>query len=261
MSAYQPYRDEHQISINIPWDENTAIGFFVSMVLAMILLFILSFVHYDNPVREQQMLQVNKIPLDVISFGKGDGTGASHGNLTEEGIAHKGQSPASNLDDAVIAAPHIKSATNIKDPELTSKLTPSNTVGSSNAKSTSMSGEGSKNVGKPNGSESGTGLGKTGTGKGAGYGLGDIDWGGGGNRIVLQKRIPTYPKGANTSGQIKIWFVVDSKGTVINMRPALKGGDPVLERAAMNALRYWRFNPLKDDKDMQGIITFTFRLS
>lgn len=259
MSAYQPYRDEHQISINIPWDENTAIGFFVSMVLALILLFIISFVHYDNPVTAQ--IQINSIPLDVISFGKGDGTGVSHGNLSEEGIAHKGQNPATNLSDATIAAPRIKSATNIKDPELTSKLTPSNTVGSTSAKSTSASGDASKNVGKPNGSESGTGLGNTGKGKGLGYGLGDIDWGGGGNRIVLQKKIPEYPKGANTSGQIKIWFVVDANGTIVNMRPAIKGGDPVLERAAMNALRYWKFNPLKDKKEMQGVITFTFKLS
>jgi len=44
------------------------------------------------------------------------------------------------------------------------------------------------------------------------------------------------------------------------MYPLMKG-DPALEKSAMEALRNWKFNPLKVDKVMEGIITFTFRLS
>jgi TonB family protein len=41
----------------------------------------------------------------------------------------------------------------------------------------------------------------------------------------------------------------------------LQKGDPMLERSAMDALRQWRFNPLKSNTEMYGIITFTFRLN
>jgi outer membrane biosynthesis protein TonB len=34
----------------------------------------------------------------------------------------------------------------------------------------------------------------------------------------------------------------------------------VLERAAIEALRRWQFNPMSDGKEMVGFITFTFRV-
>ncbi len=103
-----------------------------------------------------------------------------------------------------------------------------------------------------------SGLGRfgTGSGKGTGYGL---EWGGGGNRVVLHKEMPKYPSGVNTSVQIKIRFTVLPNGSVGAMLPMQKG-DPVLERAAIEALRRWQFNPLNDTKDMVGFITFTFRV-
>jgi TonB family protein len=63
-----------------------------------------------------------------------------------------------------------------------------------------------------------------------------------------------------SGAQIRIRFTVAKDGTIISMLP-LQKGEPNLEKAAMNALRQWRFNPLKDDKIMFGIITFTFKLS
>jgi TonB family protein len=112
-------------------------------------------------------------------------------------------------------------------------------------------------VGTANGGDA-SGLGRfgSGAGKGAGYGL---EWGGGGNRVVLHKEMPKYPSGVNTSVQIKIRFTVLPNGSVGAILPMQKG-DPVLERAAIEALRRWQFNPLNDTKDMVGFITFTFRV-
>jgi TonB family protein len=55
-------------------------------------------------------------------------------------------------------------------------------------------------------------------------------------------------------------FTVSPEGVVTSIIP-LQKGDPVLERSAIEALRQWRFNRLKENKEMYGIITFTFRVS
>ncbi|TAE27287.1 MAG: TonB family protein [Candidatus Kapaibacterium sp.] len=102
------------------------------------------------------------------------------------------------------------------------------------------------------------GLGRFGSGAGRGQGYG-LEWGGGGNRVVLHKELPKYPPGMNTSTQIKIRFTVNPNGTVGMILPMQKG-DPLLERAAIEALRRWQFNPLQETKEMVGFITFTFRV-
>lgn len=256
---YTPYRDERIVKLNIPWDTNTARGFGLSMLLNLLLLLLASTIEVKPPSVYQP--QISRIPLELLSFGDGDGTGVSKGNLSREGLAHQAPQPPTNLHDASVPGRTVfdRNAANL-DPELASSFIPRSEI-SSDERNQNLEGTGRRNYGSPDGSLGGTGLGTSGSGPGLGYGMGDIEWGGGGNRIVLQKKIPDYPKGANTSGQIRIRFVVAADGTVISMRPAQKGGDPALERAAMDALRVWRFNPLKEDKDMEGIITFTFRLS
>jgi periplasmic protein TonB len=102
------------------------------------------------------------------------------------------------------------------------------------------------------------GLGRFGSGAGRGAGF-NLEWGGGGNRVVMHKELPKYPSGVNTSAQIKIRFTVLKNGSVGVILPMQKG-EPALERAAMEALRRWQFNPSTDDKDMVGFITFTFRV-
>jgi len=52
---------------------------------------------------------------------------------------------------------------------------------------------------------------------------------------------------------------VRKDGTVTSMVP-LQKADPALEKAAMDALRQWRFNPIQEDIEMEGRIPFTFRL-
>ncbi len=257
---YTPYRDEKQINFKIPWDSNTAWGFAISLSLYFLFILISSFIYFTIP-KPAKIERQKTIPIELLSFGDGDGTGISKGNLSEEGTALKGPSPSNPLEDASKAT-KTKFADNaaIEDPSFYSRLNPTNVL-STNEKSTENNqGSSSRNIGNPNGNPDGTGLGEKGTGPGLGLGYGDIEWGGGGNRIVLQKKIPAYPRGANASAQIKIKFTVSYDGTVISMLP-LQKGDPILEKAAMDALKQWRFNKLKEQKEMYGIITFTFKLS
>ncbi len=255
---YRPYSDEKHISIKIDFDPNTAKGFAISLSIYFLLIFIISTFRFEQPV--DPYTQKNLIPMEMISFGMGDGTGISKGNLSAEGQAHKGRSPVNQIEDASFAAKQARSLpSNIDDPLLAKRIEAkpeiTSTEGSKNAQGT-----GARDIGSSDGLPEGIGLGDKGFGPGAGFGLGDIEWGGGGNRIVLYKVLPKYPPNYNVSAQIRIKFVVSPQGYVIQMIP-LQKGDPVLERAAMDALRQWRFNPLKENKEMWGIITFTFRVS
>ena len=255
---YTPYRESSLLDIKIPWDSNTARGFGLSLIITFIFILLCSTIYVEPPTPREY--EVNTIPLDLINFGAGDGTGLSKGNLSREGAAHKGGKPVSELEDASVATSGkpVKAET-IDDPTAAKKLNPASDM-ASNDKNSAKEGSSSKNVGNPSGTVEGTGTGKSGYGPGAGEGYGDIEWGGGGNRTVLQKKLPKYPSGVNTNAQIRIKFTVSFDGTVTSMVP-LQKGDPTLERAAMDALRQWRFNRLRENKDMYGIITFTFRLS
>jgi TonB family protein len=257
---YVPYREETTVKVNMPWDRYTARGFFISLGIVLILISFISiskFTSNDNKLPDQ-----NLIPITMLNFGAGDGTGMSKGNLSKEGAAHLGAKTMSELEDAKIAASAKPSSKAIvDDPENYQNLKASGDVGSiDKVVDPNISGNSSSNVGSPDGTVIGTGTGKTGFGPGAGEGLGDIEWGGGGNRTVLFKKLPKYPPGVNTQAQIRIRFTVTADGTVRSMYP-LQKGDPMLERSAMDALRQWRFNPLKSNTEMYGIITFTFRLN
>lgn len=256
---YTPYRDEVGLKINMPWETNTAKGFGYSIIICLFLVLIASLIKIEPATR--QTVEVSRIPIEILNFGDGDGTGISKGNLTAEGMKHLGSIPITNLNDAVTAAKtQLDNKVSQINPEDATNFSPTKDVASSEKINGVASGTGARNVGSPIGSLDGRGIGDKGYGHGKGLGLGDIEWGGGGNRTVLDKRIPSFPPGAK-GGQVRIKFVVDQEGMVVSMRPAQKGGDPILERAAMNALRMWRFNPLRDKKDMEGIISFTFKLS
>ncbi|MFW6232997.1 MAG: TonB family protein, partial [Bacteroidota bacterium] len=76
---------------------------------------------------------------------------------------------------------------------------------------------------------------------------------------VLYKKVPKFPDGVSRSAKIKIRFTVLADGTVAQMVP-LQKADPRLEKAAMEALKQWRFNRLENGETMVGIIPMTFRL-
>lgn len=252
------YKEEaSSVQFKFPWHANTAKGFAIGVPTTLLL--ILLFYLVPDPKPDVYQSKPNTIPIEILNFGLGDGTGQSKGNLTREGESHLGKLPASELHDAELAA-KTKSAQDAALTDITqsSNLVPKSEI-SSNEKSSDQGGSSAQNIGSPNGSLDGRGLGTRGSGPGKGEGFGDIEWGGGGNRVVLNKKIPTFPSGVNTSAQIKIRFTVRPDGTVSTMVP-LQKADPRLEKAAMDALRQWRFNPLKDDVEMVGIIPFTFRL-
>ncbi|MBM2813918.1 MAG: TonB family protein [Ignavibacteria bacterium] len=246
------------LQIKVPWDPNTARGFFFALIITSLLLLISSVIYFE-PLQEHVQI-VNTIPVINLSFGDGDGTGVSRGNLSSEGHLLQGKNPQTDLSNAEVSArTKYQKDASVNDIDQASAFIPKDRL-LSDSKIEQNSGTSNRNIGSPSGDNSGFGLGSKGTGAGKGLGLGDIEWGGGGNRTVLQKKLPQFPPGVDKSAQIKIRFTVFSDGTVGKMLP-IQRGDPSLERAAMEALRQWRFNPLKDNIEMVGIITFTFKLS
>lgn len=253
------YETDTSIQFKLPWDKNTARGFTIAVLISLLFLWLLNIAGWVQPKVHEYTIQT--VPIELLNFGPGDGTGMSKGNLTQEGEAHKGKTPNSILEDAKIASEtkYDKNAL-IQDPDNAGNYIPKNTLSSDSKDKLSQTGSDNRNTGSQNGNPYGTGLGDKGYGKGKGLGFGDIEWGGGGNRIVLVKKVPSYPPGVNTAAQIKIRFTVLPDGTVSKMVP-LQKADPRLEKAAMDALRQWRFNPLNRNVEMVGVIPITFQLN
>ncbi len=98
-----------------------------------------------------------------------------------------------------------------------------------------------------------------GIGKGQGY---SIDWGGKGGRRLLSGLLPRYPEGTDKQMAVTLQFSVLPDGSVEQILPTRKT-DEVLESAAINALRTWRFDPLPSEieqKSQVGRVTFNFKL-
>lgn len=254
-SRFEP---DTTFDFQIPWDRNSFIGFSVSVALAMIFILVSPFIKVEEP--DERNIRINSVPLVLLNFGEGDGTGMSKGNLQKEGISKKGETPPTELHDA--ETPQTTKL-NAKAPDIAvddaAKFKPVDIVSADKANDGDKSGTSKDNFGVPEGSIDGTGLGSRGAGKGKGLGFGDIEWGGGGNRVVLQKHLPKFPDGVKTSAHIKIRFTVLPDGTVGKIIP-LQKADPRLERAAMDALRKWRFNALAEDVEMVGTIPLSFVL-
>lgn len=251
------YEQDNAVQIKLPWDENTAKGFGIALAITFLFLLIAPSLHYKNP--SYRNIQINSVPLTLLNFGDGDGTGLSKGNLTAEGMQRKGGEASSILQDA--ESPSITrfdKNVDIKDPMMANPVPVSELSSDAKTKGTDK-GEGRLDIGVKDGSTDGSGLGSRGSGKGKGLGFGDIEWGGGGNRIVLQKPLPKFPVGVNTNAELKFKFTVLPDGSVGRIIP-LQKADPRLEAAAMDALRQWRFNRLNSDIIMEGIIPLTFIL-
>jgi TonB family protein len=84
------------------------------------------------------------------------------------------------------------------------------------------------------------------------------------NRKILRKVVPEYPARALREGwegtvQVKFW--VDPSGRV---KPSVilirSSGYPVLDQAAMRAIRSWRFAPIPGNEDQWGVLTVRFQL-
>lgn len=252
------FEEETSLQIKLPWDTNTARGFGISILIVSFILIFISWFHIQKPYVRN--IEIKSVPIVLLNFGDGDGTGMSKGNLTKEGASRKGQQAESILQDAASPAltKQVKNATYQDDNQISNPI-PVKELSSTNKVSGSEKGFGTKDIGTSDGVSDGPGLGSRGTGKGKGYGFGDIEWGGGGNRIVLHKPLPVFPSGVNTNAELKFRFTVMPDGTVGRIIP-LQKADPRLETAALTALRQWRFNVLKEDIVMEGIIPLSFVL-
>jgi len=251
------FDSEEYLSFKIPFDKYTYGGWLLAVIILLVLVLLVPFVELEPP--QPIELQRNTVTIELLSFGYGDGTGGNKGNLAEEGKALKGNESTNQLADAQIAAQSTRRTSSIIEPDQTSIIRPSANPGTNESAINTSVGTDKRNLGKDDGDVFGSGLGDKGFGKGAGHGFGDIDWGGGGNRIVIYKKVPEYPPGVTASGTIRIQFTVLRDGTVDKMFP-LEKADPRLERAAMDALRQWRFNPIQENIVQVGIITLTFKL-
>jgi TonB family protein len=266
---------------------NTVLGSIASLVVLLGLLFLLNILDITPYQRREERVT---IPIQLLQFGVIGSNEANKGNLSAEGKAAKDRTNPEPLADAAktppVQKPEARTSTRETPKELVketvktpfapetktlaakprettppSPVKPAENAASAKSANEQTSAASAKTaIGTAQGSTStdAEGLGRFGSGAGRGQGYG-LEWGGGGNRVVLHKELPKYPAGVNTSTQIKIRFTVQPSGMVGMIMPMQKG-DPVLERAAIEALRRWQFNPMSDGKEMVGFITFTFRV-
>jgi len=250
------YADSPEIKFSIPWDKLVFRGFVISLIIHGLLLLLLPF--FTIEVRPYQD-EVRTIPVELINFGLGDGSGKSAGNLTEKGRSAKGKEVPDPLADAAIATKTKSPTTAVStDPTQSSSLTPVKELPSDGQNSQQTPNSGSSSIGKKDGELGGTGLSDAGLGRGRGLGLGDIDWGGGGNRTVLNKVLPKFPPGAQPS-RVRLRFTVAPDGRVTKVYVKMKG-DPLVERAAIDAMWKWKFSRLASNTEMEGEIPFNFQL-
>lgn len=252
------YENPQDIEFKLPWDKITAKSWAIATASMSLILFLLSFFGVGEP----QKIELTERPnIVLLNFGEGDGTGKRSGNLQKEGRSNKAKNVKTNLEDAQ------------RSSETKRSRKPSNaTIEESNnitavekleTKKTEMpkpGGNDKENVGKkdaPSDDLFARGLGDVGNGTGAGTGIGDIDWGGGGNRVVLNKPLPNYPQGVRASSRMVMQIKVLPDGTVSNVI-SKKKGDPRLEIATVEALKKWRFNPIDSNIVMIGEVPITF---
>jgi len=81
-------------------------------------------------------------------------------------------------------------------------------------------------------------------------------------RRILSQVLPVYPPDLQREAVVRIRFWVLPDGRIGQMIP-VKKGDPQLETLTMLAMRQWRFNALSssdEQKNAQGVITFSYKL-
>lgn len=90
----------------------------------------------------------------------------------------------------------------------------------------------------------------------------DIQWDGGLSRNRISGVLPEFPPGATREVQVAVRFRVRPDGSMYGMT-VIQKGDPRYERAALSAMRTWRFNALPPDAkqaDQVGTAVFSFKL-
>ncbi|RUO36911.1 hypothetical protein CWE13_08685 [Aliidiomarina shirensis] len=78
---------------------------------------------------------------------------------------------------------------------------------------------------------------------------------------AIVRVLPTYPEAAKEqglAGTVELRFDITDAGTTSNISLEVTGSDEVLQESAINALKYWRFDPAHVGEDYG--IAFTFEL-
>ncbi len=268
---YTPEEEPKAFVIRIPWDSNTVRGFVCALLLILFFVIISPFITI-KPAILRTRVDSTSIPIDIVRlhFGDGSGAGKSHGNLQKEGAAAKAQKSAERFADA--SAP--KTATtkkvaassnstefstqlklNTKDPNKNDNTANSKSNENTSTKKTTLPDNSSGVAKGDKNANDGTGRGIVGDGSGSGNGF-NIEWGGGGGALVLNKRLPAAPKGLNNSTIVKLKFIVDKNGDVESVIPLTRGA-PQAELAALKAMWLWKFK-VKNEQRAEGVIKFTF---
>ncbi len=260
MRSEEEFDRNLRLNITIPWDTNTFVGWVSSVVLCLFLLLLI----LPNLSDPKQVIDRSR-DRDSILIVLGEINGLPEpegGNVQKKGTEGRGEEREQSLEDNSPIASSPNKGESKPDLELTTQLNPTQELpGSEIVDSAIVAGKrrGSEDPANPNG----IGLNpKTPTlvwGPGAGLGIGDVTWNGGGNRTVLNKVTPKYPRGVNTSAEIRVAFKVDKEGNVVDAY-IQKKGHAMLERAALDAIWKWRFNPDPQHEEMFGVVPFSFKV-
>jgi protein TonB len=84
------------------------------------------------------------------------------------------------------------------------------------------------------------------------------------NGKAISKPTPAYPaiaKAARASGAVTVQIVVDESGRVVSANAV--SGHPLLQQAAVQAVRQWRFSPTLlsgQPVKVSGVVTVNFAL-
>jgi len=211
--------------------------------------------------------------LVEIRFGEPGGGSGGFGPMDKEfsmmdiGSTIKEPAAAEKVEEKQsVDVPEVSTKVNNKDEDIVS----ASTVKPEKAKPVNLTDvvrptAGNNPDGKGIGSGRGTGSGiGNGNGDGFGDGLGDgfgIDWGGR-IRKIYHYIIPKYPEGIYKEIDVQLRFAILADGSVGKIN-VVKKADSKLEQVAIEALKLWRFEPLRGAQSSSSQfvkITFPFRL-
>jgi TonB family protein len=90
----------------------------------------------------------------------------------------------------------------------------------------------------------------------------NIQWDGGLARNRIAGILPAFPPGSTRDAQISVRFRVRPDGSMYGMT-VIQKGEAAYERAALDAMRTWKFNALPESAqqaDQVGTATFVFKV-
>lgn len=219
---------------------NRKYTYLISVVLHIIILGLLSFISLGTTVEE-----LDYVTIDFGSPGSGkigESTFIEKANTAIEDV----QKEVEDFSKQKVDAPNVKQ-------EFEEVIQKNNKAEEDKRKIERQ--KQSENISK-NVSKNETGAQPFGSG---GY---SFDWGGRGTRKILRWEKPKFPPGVQKEIDIKIKFTILPDGSVVSPIPLIKA-DTQLEDAAIQALKTWRFEPLRPNQiqfEQTVIITIPYRL-